>query len=337
MAAAPKARIIVRVTDHCSDDRLKAAIGGAASGQAIRPDGSIRPGVVVEIEKELAYEKWVFLTHATVDELREFEALMKEVVRNQKATAKSGFHSESEKSGTPRCPCLIVRFLLCGSAKIDRSCDKGEIRVVEKDFIWQQLLHKPPIVALATPAELKSYQDLEAQIEKCVAQRIKEKKRRQQVGITEDVPDILYVRFLKQGLNSDNLPCDPGEVWPLDREYAIRLLRAKSPVITLATEAEWRGYQETLIQKTPSGTDPKCSPCQQKAFGQYLEAKQRYPDIVTDNDAFERVQCDVEDDELPRKETWIRYVRHVRRSTGTQKNSPRGPRTGHSVVPQKDL
>lgn len=78
----------------------------------------------------------------------------------------------------------------------------------------------------------------------------------------------------------------------------------------------------------------------EKAYQSYCYAVEKNTGIETDKQAYDWLKengCEDEDYQLPSFETWQRYVQSGRKYHGTQKNKPRGGRTGRSVVQRKDL
>lgn len=298
---------------------------------------------------------------ATDDQLRAHESLMLEADKNEEVTANDPL-SQQLGMVPPETPKLIVRFVRHGCASDKRSCNPGEVWPVEKELALRHLLDKKPVVELASPEELKRDRDLVDQIED-------RRKRWNQLRVRKEDPLVLVVRFVKPGKNSHGNSCNPGEVWEVDEEFAYSNCRGRSPVCELATEAElkayrnkltmtvapvegkppedidrlWRGDkslstpEESAPQGSPQGLLSKCSPCELKAYGQYLKAKESDPQIVTDQDAYEWIENRPEDGEkLPPFDTWVRYVRKARKAAGTQKNKPRGNRSGRSVMRSED-
>lgn len=81
-------------------------------------------------------------------------------------------------------------------------------------------------------------------------------------------------------------------------------------------------------------------PSEEKAYQSFEYAVSRmHPPPETDREAYNWLceHFDQQDYHLPDFETWERYVRAGRKHHGTQKNTPRQRRTGHSVVRKSQL
>jgi hypothetical protein len=90
-----------------------------------------------------------------------------------------------------------------------------------------------------------------------------------------------------------------------------------------------------------NNNDTKIPPCQQKAYGQWLDAIRRGPFSKEDLDreVYGWVRDDLEEGEsLPNYATWSRYVREVRKRLGESKYTPRaGRNAGRNVVRRRQL
>ncbi len=76
----------------------------------------------------------------------------------------------------------------------------------------------------------------------------------------------------------------------------------------------------------------KLRPCEIKVYGQWRQAVEVIGDC-TDDETYDWVEQHNDDEPLPSRATWKRYVRNARRAHGRQKNTPRAAReTGRSIV-----
>ena len=215
--------------------------------------------------------------YATPDHLNRYEAAMLEVDKNAEATARDPL-SQQLGMVPPETPKLIVRFIRdgCASAPDDpkgqRNCGIGEVWPVEKELAIRHLLETDPVVELATPEELKRDRDTidhsEGQSKSQVDAR---RKHRFKNGIPHSGPSTLVVRFLtpgrfaihvsqgiiyeKRSEGCESLPCAAGEIWEIEQDFAYRLLRGKSPIGTLATDAEWEAYR-AIFTGEPVAVEP---------------------------------------------------------------------------------
>ena len=178
----------------------------------------------------------------------EADALMREVELNEQATAQDSFSQEVAKIGDREAvegPKLIVRFV-----------KGGDVWPIEKECATILLFRRPPIVELAKPDELKADRQLVEDIKAI-------RKRRDQLGVALNKPRKLVVRFRRHGDNPLGHSCEPGEVWEVDEEAAYGLLRGRSPLCELATDADLKSFRDGIIAEPSSGRTAK-QPSQRK-------------------------------------------------------------------------
>ena len=86
------------------------------------------------------------------------------------------------------------------------------------------------------------------------------------------------------------------------------------------------------MHKHPADRRPTLALSYLRAYQQYQMAEKSLGD-TTDRQAYDWLKERVEETErLPDFNTWTRYLRTARKFYGTQKNTPRGGRTGRSIV-----
>ncbi len=260
---------IIRFLDHAN---------GTING---RP---IRPGTIAEIDSQTANRLFAYrpmgltldqwpakVEYASQDDLDRYEAVMREVDQNEEATANDPL---SQKLGmvSAETPKLIVRFIRHGMASDKRVCGVGEVWPVEKELAVRHLLEKEPVVELATPEELRRDRNMIGHIEEQSKSQVEATRtHRFKNGPPHSVPKALVVQFLtpgrfaihmaqgivyeKRAEGCETLPCAAGEIWEIEQDYAYQLLRGKSPIGTLATDAEWDACRAKLTGE-PTAVEP---------------------------------------------------------------------------------
>ncbi len=229
----------------------------------------VRPGTVAEIDFLVAAKLFGIgaLEFATIDQLRAYEALMLQVDKNEAATAVDPL-SQQLANLPAETPKLIVRANRKGDAIGKRSFSKWEVRPVDKDLALVKLLEKKLLFELATPVDLKADQRIIEQCEwQSKSQMDARRKHRFKNGLPRSIPNTLVVRLLTPGRfpihltqgiiyeeraeECETLPCAAGEIWEVEQNFAYQMLRGKSPVGGLATDAECEAYWAKLIGEPP--------------------------------------------------------------------------------------
>ncbi len=150
---------------------------------------------------------------------------------------------------------VIIRFLDHAKGTINgRPVCPGTVAEIDSQTAKRLFAYRPmglpsemwpAKVEYATPDDLSRYETVMLDADKNEEATAKDPLSQQLGMVPLDTPKLI-VRFIQGGWASDKRSCGIGEVWPVEKELAVRHLLEKKPVVELATPEDLKRDRDTI-------------------------------------------------------------------------------------------